>query len=557
MPPYSSPAEFSADLEILEASLATHGASELAIDHLHPLRLAVNTFGFHLAVMDVRQNSKVHEEVVGELLSCAGVTILYSGLNEEERVELLLKELSSPRPLVSPHARYSELTKKELGVLRAIADAHARFGPRSLPQYVISNCCTLSDMLEVAILLKEVGLCRPNGLDCQIVPLFEDIATLHSGADTMDKWFSLPQVAKGGWLPVGGANAGGGGAAGSPPPPPPPPRVQEVMLGYSDSCKDGGYLASNWGLYHAQRALTETFSRHGVVLRLFHGRGGSIGRGGGPSYDAILAQPEGAVGGGFRLTEQGEIIHQKYNDPVLGKISLENLVAASLEARLVNHSLGPTRGEVFFAAMEDLSARSFKAYRSLVYETPQFHPYFHAATPISEIAQLNIGSRPAARAGSAKIEDLRAIPWVFSWAQSRVMLPGWYGFGTAVEGWLADAADPGAALDLLREMSRTWPFFKTVLSNASMLLAKTDLRIASRYSELVTDEAVRRVVFNAIAEEHGRTVGVILKIKEVPSLLADQPSLEKSIRLRYAYLVRGMRLKMSLPSIFFSRSTTD
>ena len=282
------------------------------------------------------------------------------------------------------------------------------------------------------------------------------------------------------------------------------------------------------------------------------GGGEASVEGGGPSYDAILAQPEGAIGGGFRLTEQGEIIHQKYNDPVLGKISLENLVAASLEARLVNHSLGPTRGEVFFAAMEDLSARSFKAYRSLVYETPQFHPYFHAATPISEIAQLNIGSRPAARAGSAKIEDLRAIPWVFSWAQSRVMLPGWYGFGTAVEGWLADAADPGAALDLLREMSRTWPFFKTVLSNASMLLAKTDLRIASRYSELVTDEAVRRVVFNAIAEEHGRTVGVILKIKEVPSLLADQPSLEKSIRLRYAYLVRGMRLKMSLPSLFSS-----
>ena len=309
------------------------------------------------------------------------------------------------------------------------------------------------------------------------------------------------------------------------------------MLGYSDSCKDGGYRASNWGLYHAQRALVETFSRHGVTLRLFHGRGGSIGRGGGPSYDAILAQPGGAVGGGLRLTEQGEIIHQKYADPILGKKSLENLVAASLEARLLDHeALGP-RGGVYFAAMEDLARRSFTAYRGLVYDTPEFHPYFHAATPISEIAQLNIGSRPTARGGSARIEDLRAIPWVFSWAQSRVMLPGWYGFGSAVEGWLREAQDPAGALGLLQEMSRAWPFFKTVLSNASMLLAKTDLGIASRYSELVEDERVRRVVFSAIAEEHGRTVGVILKIKESPSLLADQPTLEKSIKLRYAYLV--------------------
>ena len=559
LPPYTVPAQLREDLLTVRASLATHGASLLGEGHLEPLLRAVETFGFHMSVMDVRQNSKVHEETLRELLAAAGACEDYLALDEPARVALLLRELQSPRLLHVPHLAYSDRVNTELGVVRAIKDLHGRFGAAVAPHYIISNCCSVSDMLEVAVLLKEGGLCSGAAprLDMQIIPLFEDIATLHGGADTMAQFFALPLVDA--WLNKRG-------------------RMQEVMLGYSDSCKvrpplpappphfflpqraietallslplspppphthphpaqDGGYLASNWALYHSQRALVSTFATHGVTLRLFHGRGGTIGRGGGPSYDAILAQPAGAIGAGLRLTEQGEIISQKYADPALGQRSLEHLVAAALEARLLDHEALGERAAPYFAAMADLAARSQAAYRGLVYDTPEFLPYFRAATPISEIAQLNIGSRPAARTASARIEDLRAIPWVFSWAQTRVMLPGWFGFGSAVEGWLG--AHPGGragGLALLQDMAVAWPFFRTVLSNAAMLLAKTDLSIASRYSSLVPDARVRDVVFGAICAEHKVTVGALLAIKRQDSLLQDQPALAASIRTRYAYL---------------------
>ncbi len=551
MKPYPTLEDFKADLCTLRASLDTHGAGELAVDHLDPLLVALDTFGFHMAVMDVRQNSKVHEEVLGELLErCSSSSSKpYAELSEEERCALLLRELSSPRLLFSPYEAYSPRVRSELGVMQAIRELRARFGARVAPHYIISNCCSLSDLLEVAVLLKEAGLASGTGAApfcaLQIIPLFEDIATLHSGAGTMDAWFALPLV--GAWM-----------RASAPPPLLP---VQEVMLGYSDSCKDGGYLASNWGLYAAQQSLVRVFEARGVTLRLFHGRGGSIGRGGGPSYDAILAQPAGAVGGGLRLTEQGEVIHQRYADAELGRQSLENLVAAALEGRLLrdHEGLGGTaRGAAFCAAMEDLAARSFTAYRALVYGTPEFYPYFVAATPLSEIAALNIGSRPAARTANARIEDLRAIPWVFSWAQTRVMLPGWYGFGSAVEGWLGGhPGGRGAGLALLQDMARAWPFFKTVLSNASMLLAKTDMGIARAYAALVPDERVREVVFSAIAGEHKRTIGAILEIKQQGSLLEDQPELKASIKTRFPYLVRkGVAcvrsyMRAYLPPAFF------
>ncbi len=303
-----------------------------------------------------------------------------------------------------------------------------------------------------------------------------------------------------------------------------------------------------------------TFAEHKVSLRLFHGRGGTIGRGGGPSYESILAQPEGAIGSGLRLTEQGEIISQKYADPLLGQRSLENLVAATLEARLLDHEALSDRGPLYFSTMTDLAARSFSAYRALVYETPEFLPYFRAATPISEIAQLNIGSRPAARTSSARIEDLRAIPWVFSWAQTRVMLPGWFGFGAAVEGWLAARPGPSGraeGLSLLQEMATTWPFFRTVLSNAAMLLAKTDLTIASRYSGLVPDAGVREKVFGAICAEHGVTVRALLAIKRQASLLEDQPALADSIRMRYAYLDPLNHLQVELIKKYRSGQTDE
>jgi hypothetical protein len=362
--------------------------------------------------MDVRQNSKVHEAVVGELLAAAGAERAYAALDEPARVALLLRELASPRPLVSPHGAYSPLARTELGVVAAVKSVHDRFGARAVPHYVISNCVSVSDVLEVAVLLKEAGLASgapagaggaaPPFLARQIVPLFEDIASLHEGAATMAALFAIPLFRS--WIASRGD-------------------LQEVMLGYSDSCKDGGYVASNWALYAAQRALVAAFAAAGVALRLFHGRGGTIGRGGGPSYDAILAQPAGAIGAGLRLTEQGEIISQKYAEPELGRRSLEGLVAAALEARLLDHEALGARAAPFAAVMDELARRSMAAYRALVYENDNFLPYFKAATPITEIAQLNIGSRPAARTASARIEDLRAIPWVFSWAQSRVMLP--------------------------------------------------------------------------------------------------------------------------------------
>lgn len=552
MSAYSRPSELLADLRVIESSLHAHHAGLLAVDRMAPLMKAVGAFGFHLAEVDLRQNSKVHEEVVSELLETAGVQAGYVSLGEEERVSLLVRELSSPRLLTSPYTLYSARTTSELAIVRAAADIHSKFGPSAVPNYIISNCTSFSDMLEVAVLLKEAGLVRPPGqgqagststtpdLQLNIIPLFETIGDLENAPSVMTQAFSTPLYRT--WL------AGRG-------------QLQEVMLGYSDSSKDGSYLTSNWALYSAEKALIGVFSKAGVTLRLFHGRGGTVGRGGGPTYDAILAQPAGAVGGGLRVTEQGEVITNKYGmEPRLGRFHLENLVAASLEAALLDPevSIPPATLSAYHAAMDGISGRSFKAYRHLVYDTPEFLPYFRAATPISEIAQLNIGSRPAARTGSARIEDLRAIPWVFSWTQSRTMLPGWFGFGTAVEGWLSShPAGPEAGLKLLQDMNTEWPFFATVLSNLAMLLSKTDLAIASRYAELVPDVHVRTSVFAKIKEEHSKTVRHLLSILQHSALLEDQPALAKSIRARFPYLDPLNHLQVELLRMYRAGQTDE
>jgi phosphoenolpyruvate carboxylase len=309
-------------------------------------------------------------------------------------------------------------------------------------------------------------------------------------------------------------------------------RVQEVMLGYSDSNKAGGYLTSRWELFKAQVALVETFRRHGVRLRMFHGRGGSVGRGGGPSYEAILAQPGGTVQGQILITEQGEVIGAKYSNPEVGRRNLEILAAATLEASVLGESARPPRPE-YLEAMETLSAAAFAAYRQLVYETPGFEDFFWESTVISEIAELNIGSRPASRTRSRSIERLRAIPWVFSWSQCRSMLPGWYGFGTAAQAWLESRPE---GLELLREMLREWPFFASVLSNMEMVLAKTDLAIASRYAGLVADASLRDTIFQRIRREHEATVGTLLSILGTDALLGSNPQLAHSIKYRFPYL---------------------
>ncbi len=510
--PYAASAAFRADLATIAASLATHGATPLAAGRLDPLRRAVDVFGFHLAVLDLRQNSDVHEAVVAELLARAGVAADYVRLPEAERLDVLTRELAGPRLLASPHVAYSPRLVGELAILRTAADIHARYGAAALPNYVISKCQSASDLLEVAVLLKEVGLLRGAALAVNIIPLFETIDDLVRCGDIMRAAFGIP---------IYRAMVAGRG------------EWQEVMLGYSDSNKDGGYLTANWALYRGEMLLVEAFHEHGAKLRLFHGRGGTVGRGGGPSFDAILAQPTGSVTGGLRITEQGEIIASKYSDPELGRRNLEALVAATLEASLEDTERLGRRAPGYFAIMDELAEHAYRAYRALVYETPEFAAYFRASTPIDEIAELNIGSRPASRTASPRIEDLRAIPWVFSWGQCRLMLPGWYGFGTAVDTWLA--ANPRGLAELA-DMHARWPFFKSVLSNMAMVLAKTDVAVASRYAELVEDATVRDAVFPRIVAEHERSVRHCLRVTQQSTLLEHNPTLERSIRNRFPYL---------------------
>jgi len=521
-PPYAAPAEFAADLETIERALETQGAGRLAKGRLRALRRQVNIFGFHLAPIDLRQSSEEHEAVVAELLARAGVCADYCALSESERVALLERELDSPRPLRSPHLEYSALAVKELAILDAAARAQRLLGAQALPHYVISHCDSVSDLLEVGVLLREAGVLRPGAADLlamDIVPLFESIADLERCADVLDAALALPLYRR--WLESRRSSEALG------------PPIQEVMLGYSDSNKDGGYLASNWALYKASTRLTQVCRARGVRLRLFHGRGGTVGRGGGPSYDAILAQPAGSVDGALRLTEQGEIIASKYADPERGRRNLESLTAAVIEASLAApdaRDAGAARHEEI---MDEVSTLALRAYRELVHHTPGFLDYFRATTPIAEIADLNIGSRPASRKGMDRLEDLRAIPWVFSWSQCRLLLPGWYGFGSAIEEWVG--ARRGTPEEL-RAMALAWPFFRTVLSNMDMVLAKTDLAVASRYAELVSDEGLRARIFGKIASEWHLAKKWLAAITGTSQTLADNPTLARSIRNRFPYL---------------------
>ncbi len=514
-PIYSGISEFEDDLEIIIQSLFSHGSSGIAEQRLLPLKRAAQAFGFHLAPVDLRQNSAVHESVIGELLAGCGICENYSALTEEEKVAVLTRELNTARLLASPYLKLSELALSELAIFRRAADVHARFGAAAIPRMIISKGESLSDLLEVATLCKEVGLARGGDvphLAVAIVPLFETIEDLQNAPRVMTEAFAHPLYRR--WIRAQSD-------------------AQEIMLGYSDSNKDGGYFTANWSLYRAQQALVECFAKHNVRLCLFHGRGGSIGRGGGPSYDAIRAQPAGAVNGFLRLTEQGEIISSKYGDPDLAQRNLETLLAAVLESTLLpNLNADAAQAKRFESIAERLSENAFTAYRSLVYGDEGFVTYFRESTPIKEIAELNIGSRPASRKASPAITDLRAIPWVFSWAQARVALPGWFGFGSAVENLLSE--DPNA-IDDLRAMATEWPFFKTILSNLGMVLAKTDLQIGEAYASLVQDAAIRERIWNALKAEWHRTKDAYVKIVGAEPL-ADNPTLVRSIRNRFPYL---------------------
>ncbi|NMM10125.1 MAG: phosphoenolpyruvate carboxylase [Polaromonas sp.] len=526
---YALAEDFLADLRTIEDSLRSHHGEALSAGRLHPLIRAVEVFGFHLATVDLRQSSDKHEEVVAELLAVARIEAQYGKLDETAKRALLMRLLNDARPLRVVGAPYSAHTQSELAIFEAASTARARFGKESIRHYIISHTETVSDLLEVLLLQKEVGLMHgtlDNQATCDliVVPLFETIEDLRNAAPIMRAFYALPGVA-----PMVQRSC------------PDQYSEQDIMLGYSDSNKDGGIFTSNWELYRAEIALVELFDQlarsHGIQLRMFHGRGGTVGRGGGPSYQAILAQPPGTVRGQIRLTEQGEVIGSKYANPEIGRRNLETLVAATLEATLLQPTKPATK--VFLETADQLSQASMAAYRALVYETPGFTEYFFSATPIREIAELNIGSRPASRKASQKIEDLRAIPWGFSWGQCRLTLPGWLGFGSAIEQFLQQGGSPASrkeALGLLQKMYRQWPFFRTLLSNMDMVLAKSDLALASRYAELVSDTKLRKKIFTAIEAEWHRTAEALTLITGKKQRLAGNTSLQRSIRHRFPYI---------------------
>ncbi|RYY42593.1 MAG: phosphoenolpyruvate carboxylase, partial [Sphingomonadales bacterium] len=507
---YPDPATFRADLSAIAKGLAAQGGETLASSgSLGRLIRAVDIFGFHLATLDMRQNSAVHERVVAELLKVAGVEADYTALDEDARIALLRRELASPRPLTSRYTTYSDETASELAIVNAAAEVHARYGRAAISQYIVSMAQSVSDLLEVHVLLKEAGLYIPGEpavAHIMAVPLFETIGDLDAGPDIMRAWFALPDIA---------AIAGARGH-------------QEVMIGYSDSNKDGGYLTSTWGLSKGSTALRPVFEEAGVGMQLFHGRGGAVGRGGGSSFAAIQAQPPGTVQGRIRITEQGEVIAAKYGTRESAQTNLEAMASATLLASLEPQRLSDADAARFEGAMEQLSTTAFKAYRDLVYGTDGFTTFFRQLTPIAEIAGLKIGSRPASRKKSDAIEDLRAIPWVFSWAQARVMLPGWYGVGHA----LAAFPDRG----LLREMAAGWPLFASTLANMEMVLAKSDMGIAERYAALVEDRALADGIFGGIRDGWRTTHDQLLEVTRQTRLLEKHPALETSIKLRLPYI---------------------
>ncbi len=532
---YRSAEELLRDLRIIEASLLAHQGAALVAQRLRPLIRAVEVFGFHLASVDLRQSSDQHEAVLAELLAVARIAPDYAQLDEMTKRALLLELLNDARPLRVMGATYSSHAQSEIAIFEAAKAMRGQFGAQAIRHYIISHTETVSDLLEVLLLQKEVGLLCGTldaGASCDliVVPLFETIEDLRNAAPIMREFYAVPGIRA--LIQRGHHDQYS---------------EQDIMLGYSDSNKDGGIFTSNWELYRAEIALVALFDElnapgapapaaPAIQLRMFHGRGGTVGRGGGPSYQAILAQPPGTVRGQIRLTEQGEVIGSKYANPEIGRRNLETLVAATLEATL----LQPTKpaSAPFLTAAAELSHHSMAAYRKLVYETPGFTEYFFDATPIREITQLNIGSRPASRKASQKIEDLRAIPWGFSWGQCRLTLPGWYGFGSAVAQFLKDGtpARRKERLALLQQMLRQWPFFKTLLSNMDMVMAKSDLALAGRYAELVADTRLRKKIFSAIQAEWQLTTTALGLITGDKQRLAHNAGLQRSIRHRFPYI---------------------
>lgn len=511
IPSYKTAQEFKDDLLLIKQSLLDNGDEAMLTGDFSELLQAVDVFGFYLATIDMRQDSSVNEACVAELLRSANVVDNYSELPEEEKIKILLKELTEdPRTLSSANAEKSELLQKELAIFKTARYLKDKLGEEVIKQHIISHTESVSDMFELAVMLKEVGLIDNQKARVQIVPLFETIEDLENSRGIMEEYLDYDIVRR--WI---AANKG----------------YQEVMLGYSDSNKDGGYLSSVWTLYKAQNELTRIGTERGIKVTFIHGRGGTVGRGGGPSYEAITSQPFGSIKDRIRLTEQGEIIENKYGNKDVAYYNLEMLVSATIDRIVTRMITDANEIDEFRATMDDIVSYSNTVYRDLVFGNPHFYDYFFEASPIKEVSSLNIGSRPAARKTITEISGLRAIPWVFSWSQSRVMFPGWYGVGSAFKHFID--ADEGN-LAKLQHMYDKWPFFHSLLSNVDMVLSKSNMNIAFQYAQLAEDEDVRDV-FNAILDEWQLTKNVILAIEQHEDLLETNPSLRASLDYRLPY----------------------
>ena len=510
---YFTADEFIDDLTIIEKSLLENKGEILVTGEFEELLNVVKIFGFYLASIDMRQDSSVYEASVAELLSSANIEIDYSSLSEEEKCELLLKQLKEdPRPLsINDENKQSEELRKELAIFRTARKLKDKLGDNVIKQNIISHTTSVSDLLELAIMLKEVGLVGSEFARLQLVPLFETIEDLENSYEVMDKYLSLDIVKK--WVSDNRS-------------------YQEIMLGYSDSNKDGGYLSSGWSLYKAQQELSSLGEKHNIKVTFFHGRGGTVGRGGGPSYDAIISQPLGSVQDRIRLTEQGEIIAAKYGNSDAAYYNLEALFSAVIQrmnADKVNTDIRDI--PEIQVIMDEIVEDSYNKYRELVFENPNFYNYFFEATPIKEISSLNIGSRPASRKKITDIGGLRAIPWVFSWSQSRIMLPGWYGVGTAFSNFINK--DKGN-IEKLRKMYKEWPFFTSLLSNVDMVMSKSDMDIAKEYANLCKEEETKKV-YEEILREWNLTKQVVLEISEHKEFLEDNTYLTRSLENRLQY----------------------
>ena len=510
-PRYATADEFYQDLLAIRDSLLENKGEYLISGEFVELMQAVEIFGFYLASIDMRQDSSVHEACVAELLASAGINDHYSDLSEDEKCALLLKELEEdPRILSATHAEKSELLEKELSIFKAARKLKDKLGENVIRQTIISHATSVSDMLELAIMLKEVGLVDAQKARVQIVPLFETIEDLDHSEETMRRYFSLPLAKK--WIAS-------------------KDNYQEIMLGYSDSNKDGGYLSSCWTLYKAQQQLTAIGDEFGVKVTFFHGRGGTVGRGGGPTYEAITSQPLKSIKDRIRLTEQGEVIGNKYGNKDAAYYNLEMLVSAAINRMITKKKSDTNTSNRYEAIMDQVVDRSYDIYRDLVFGNEHFYDYFFESSPIKAISSFNIGSRPAARKTITEIGGLRAIPWVFSWSQSRVMFPGWYGVGSSFKEFIDQDPDN---IEILRDMYQNWPFFQSLLSNVDMVLSKSNMNIAFEYAKLCEDEEVQAIYYT-ILDEWQLTKDVILAIEGYDELLAENSYLKDSLNYRMPY----------------------